>query len=455
MALDHGKFITALYLAQVAADNYDCLREDWRLHWNDILNIGSGIYAPYSSDVYIKATAMSQLILGLRNDKEETCSPLDLDIAPRVDWNKLFNRNGFSKLHKIVYGMTGQSLDAEIEARPEDLDRQDNIGLTALWYACWLGNSNHVSILIHYGADVNNASIPPICAAVTRGSYNLVEQLLNAGTSITDSWTESLYRTLMFRRSRPGENVEEILAIDKVLFGRFIDTNFINPLGLATPLIALTWQRSSCSLSRMRQLLELGADTDLCDEYGVSPLHHAIFIGNVEGCKILGRAGANACVQHEVCGTILHMAIRRATHPDIIQAVSELDLSGIELGAKDRSGRTAFELLKFRAGGPQNGQGIHRNLLYHFLTDMVFLRFGDRFKKLYDKVCRGEDIYTELKILSLFQTLLQQVQEAQRVPIEDRYPLLSLTSESLTVDYNEDKPLEPATPIMPGAWPEE
>ena len=419
------------------------------------MNIGWEFYAPYTSDASIKATAISQLILGLRNGKEETCSPLDFDIAPRVDWNKLFNRNGFSKLHKIVYGMTGQSLDAEIEARPADLDRQDNIGLTALWYACWLGNSNHVRILIHHGADVNNASIPPICAAVTRGSYNLVEQLLNAGASITDRWTESLYRTLMFRRSRPGENVEEVLAIDKALFGRFMDINISSLSGLATPLIALIWQRSSCSLSRMRQLLELGADTDLCGEFGVSPLNHAIFIGNVEGCKILGRAGANACVQHELCGTILHMAIRRATHPDIIQAVSELDLSGIELGAKDRSGRTAFELLKFRAGGPQNGRGIHRNPLCQFLIDMLFVRFEDRLKKVYDEVCRGEDIYTELKILSLSQTLLQQVQEAQRVPIEDRYPLLSLTSESLTVDYNEDKPLEPATSIMPGAWPEE
>lgn len=69
--------------------------------------------------------------------------------------------------------------------------------------------------------------------------------------------------------------------------------------------------------------------------------------------------------------------------------------------------------------------------------------------------CVVEDIDPELQILSSFQTLLQQIQEAQGVPMEDRYPLLSLTRDYLTLEYSEDKPLEPVTPVMPGTLPEE
>ncbi len=454
MALDYGSFTTALYLAQVAADNYERLREYFFLAWYDIFGRKEEKCMLFYDS--IKSTAMSRLIFGLTLGKGERFPPVEVDIVPGVDWDDLFDRNGCSKLHKIVYGITSQSLNAEIEARPEDLNRPDSIGLTALWYACWLGNSNHVRILIHHGADVNNASIPPICAAVWRGSYDSVEQLLNAGALITDRSSDIIYQTLMYRPSRPGEHVEEVLAIDKALFGRVLDINYRSSIcGLSTPLIAPAWRRSSHLLPRMEQLLELGADTELCDQWGLTPLHHAISEENAESCKILGRAGANANGQNSTGGTILHTVIRSATHADIIQAVSELDLSSVELGVKDSSGRTAFEHLKFRAGGRRN----HRYVLPARLPPMHYGMprwwYNKNFAKGNILYCSVENIDIELQILSSFQNLLPQVQEAQGIPIEDRYPLLSLTHECLTVDHTENKPLEPVTPIMPGAWPEE
>ena len=78
---------------------------------------------------------MSQLIFGLRNGKKID-SYLGVNTVSGVDLDEFFDSIGFSKLYRIVYGMSTESLDAEIEARPEDLDRPDSIGLTALWYAC-------------------------------------------------------------------------------------------------------------------------------------------------------------------------------------------------------------------------------------------------------------------------------------------------------------------------------
>ena len=453
MALNRGNFITALYLAQVASDNYDCLREDCRLKWYDIFGWKRQQNVPFQ--VLIEGTAMTRLMFGLRRGIGDACSLLDIESVPGVDWDELFDRNGFSELHKIVHGISSQPLDAEIEARPENLDRPDSIGLTALWYACWLGNSNHVRTMIRHGADVNNASVSPICAAVWRGSYDSVEQLLNAGAFIRDRSIDILYQTLVHRPSH-RKDVKEILAIDKALFGRILNINYRSFIHkYPTVLIALVWRKCSHSLPRMRQLLELGADVELCDRLGVTPLHHAIFVGNAEGCKILGRAGANVSVQDQLCGTILHTAIRNATHPDIIQAVSELDLSGIELGAKDGSGYTAFEILQIRAGERRNDQHVPIARLYPLHRfKLPGWYFYKHFKEAYVLFSSGEDIYPELQILSLLQNLLQQVQEAQGVPVEDRYPLLTLTREFPMVDDNEDSPLEPVTPVMPGAWPE-
>ena len=417
----------------MASDNYDCLREGCRLSWYDFF--GWDQYEYKLSLDSMEGTAMTRLFVGLGCGNGDACSLSDTDSVYGVDWNEFFDRVDFSELHKIVYGISSQSLDAEIEARPENLDRPDGIGLTALWYACWLGNSNHIRTLIRQGADVNNATISPICAAVWRRSYDSVEQLLNAGALIVDRSIGILYHTLM-RPLGYREDVEELLAIDKALFVRLIDINYrLSTDGHSTPLIALIRGRSSHMLPRMRQLLELGADTELCDDWGLTPLHHAIYVENAEACKILGRAGANTNAQTNTDGTILHTAIRGATYqPDIIQAVSELDLSGIELGAKDISGFTAFELFKTRSGGrrPYRGSGIP----------------GWWFNKYLD-------IDTELQIVSSFQTLLQRGQEAQGIPIQDRYPLFSLTRESLTFAHIEGWSSETVMPSIPGAWPEE
>ena len=436
----------------MASDDYECLREDYfdlYLPWYSF--VGKSQVYPWYSHLR-KATALYGLIIGLRPGKGEGRSPLELDSIPGVDWNDLFDRHGFSRLHKAVYGICSRPLDAEIEARPEDIDRPDSVGLTALWYACWLGNGDHIRILIEHGADVNNASIPPICAAVIRGRYDSVKQLLDAGALVTDRSIGTLYETLTYLPSRLGEgHVKDMLAIDKALFGRFFSINHRPSMyGQAPPLIALARQRLSYSHARMRQLLEFGADTELSDERGLTPLCHAIYAGNTEGCKILGRAGANPNVQINAGHTILHLAIRNATDVNIIQAVLELDLSGVGLGTKDNSGCTAFELFKLRARRHRNDDNLFP-IIFQPNSPYRMPR-SDNLRDAANKYVKNTE--TEVQILSSFQTLLQQVQEAQGIPTEDRYPLLNLTCESAKIDQDEDRSRETVVHSVPGAWPE-
>ena len=451
MALQYRSFTTALYLVSKASDNYECLRVECPLPPFEVVRKkGASFWTVLQAPT--KGTPLSRLILGLRLGEREGYWPLDVDTVPGVDWNELVDRNGFSKLHKIVYGISSQRLDAEIEARPENLDKLDGHGLTALWYACWLGNRDHIRILIHHGADVNGAGIPPICAAVWSGSYDSVEQLLNAGAVLKDWWIDTLYQTLMYRRRHAGEHVKEVLAIDRALFGQVFNINYRPSVcGQAPPMIALARQRLPYSHARMRQLLEFGADTELADKGGLTPLHHAIGARNTECCKLLGRAGANANVRTDKGSTILHTAIKSATHADILQAVSELDLSSVALGAKDNSGCTAFELFEIRAGRHQDDENVFPGIGYN--DEFYGSSWWDDDSLNEVLTYYVENIDTELQILLSFQNLLQQVQEGQGVPIEDRYPLLNLTRESIMIDQNEDMSPETVMPSVPGAWP--
>ena len=430
----------------MASDNFECLRDDYSLGLEEPLAVGCLLY--WGCRPYPRMTVLSTLIWNLNPFIRKGRSPLELDSVTGVDWNELFDMNGFSELHKIVCGVSSRSLDAGIDARPEDLDRPDNVGLTPLWHACWLGNSNHIRILIQHGADVNNTIIPLLCAAVWSRSYDSVEQLLNAGASIADSTMHPLYERLMYPIVLRGEErLEEVLAIDKALFGRYFSVDHRPPGWVRnTPLMTLATQKQwPTSHARMRQLLELGANIELAGQWGLTPLCYAIYVGNTEACKILGRAGANANVQTDTGHTILHLAIEFAPDANIIQAVSELDLSRIELGAKNKSGCTVYELFKFRAARQCNHSHLFARLYPYDKIQQVLDLYRD-----YDV----KDIDTELQILLSFQNLLQQVQEAQRIPIEDRYPLLNLTRESLLFDQNEDSSPETIMSSVPGAWPE-
>ena len=435
----------------MASDNYECLGETYYGIW--WYYTADGTLGPW---IYpFRRTVLVALVLSLRPGEQEGISSLDLDSVSGVDWNKLLDTNGFSELHKIVAGASSRPLTAEIEARPEDLDRQDSVGLTALWWACWFGNSNHIRILLKHGADVNNGGITPIWAAIWSGSFGILEQLLNADASIADSQTDLLYNTLMYYEIPPRDGyLRDVLRIDKALFGRFLDMNYRPSnsnygYGPAPLLVLLAQRRRPYSHARMRQLLELGADTEVTDCKGVTALYYAISKNNIEACKMLGRAGANANIRTKAGHTILHLAIRNATDAIIIQAMSELDLLGVELGAKDDLACTAFDRFKQRAGR-------HRNNRYSFPEiysfDMADLSWDDNGMDTI-RECYVRNIDTELQILSSFQNLLQQVQEAQGIPIEDRYPLLDLTYESIMVHRNEDGSFK-TSPSVPGAWPE-
>lgn len=63
---------------------------------------------------------------------------------------------GFSDLHKIVLALSREDLYTKVQANRGLLDTVDADGFTALSYACWLGQWQHVRILLDGGANVSS-----------------------------------------------------------------------------------------------------------------------------------------------------------------------------------------------------------------------------------------------------------------------------------------------------------
>jgi hypothetical protein len=68
----------------------------------------------------------------------------------------------------------------------------------------------------------------------------------------------------------------------------------VNQRAFGSRRTALSFAAAGGYISSMKTLLELGADPNLSDDIGVTPLMYALIVGNEEGVKLLLHAGTNA-----------------------------------------------------------------------------------------------------------------------------------------------------------------
>ena len=88
----------------------------------------------------------------------------------------------------------------------------------------------------------------------------------------------------------------------------------------------------------IKELIILGANIDLLDKNGQTPLHRAAKKDNTNAIKELIRLGANVNLQDNRGQTPLHIAAIRG-HPG---AIKELISSGANVNLQDNDGHTAF-----------------------------------------------------------------------------------------------------------------
>jgi hypothetical protein len=161
-------------------------------------------------------------------------------------------------------------------------------GWTALMAATHANQVEAAKLLIAAGSDVNakdNLQDSPYLYAGAEGRLEILRLTLAAGADLTS--TNRFGGTALIPAAEKGhvENVREILTTK-------IDVNHVNRLGWTALMeTAMKKKRGPVHTEIAKLLLAAGANPNIADHQGVTPLAHAERAGNHEIAALLKAAG--------------------------------------------------------------------------------------------------------------------------------------------------------------------
>ena len=373
-------------------------------------------------------------------------------------------KKGLSEIHKIVWGISYDDLDTKVRACPEALDGVDSYGHTPLDYAMRFGKSNHVRVLLSHGADIGRRPHYLLWTAVGSGNCASAQLLLDRGLRPNDlvpySPEDNLHRVSkkFFRGFLLYNNHYEDYkpAMDKLLIDYGFNFNTAVSNGLTALMACCHRDNSHKGIERMKSLLEHGVDPEVTDWKGQTAIHHALHHDNVPALEMLIKYGARLDAKTSEGETVLHMAVEWTREVAMVHALSKAGIMQLDLDAPRNDGEIAFNLLRRRAV----------KLEYYYTKCPP--------RTTWDELHMESDI----QLIRSFESLFQQIQAHQGVPLEDRYPALPIAAlgEEMAAEPVEDTypassdhgiyevsdedeipanhhPNEPIC-APPGAWPE-
>ena len=338
-----------------------------------------------------------------------------------IDFDDYSESQKFTRIHQIVCGLNNVPLDVELQVST-DINTLDGDGRSALWYAATHRRYDYVCKLLEAGANPNIGPSPIRAAVVDHSDYAILKALLDYGASVDSFDSISILARI---------NGPDALAMDELLVQHGFDPNH-RGFGGRTILMCLVDPHLYIyprRLKRLKQLMELGSDTETTDEQGWTAIMHAVWSSSSGAFGVLARAGARVDLKSAKGSTILHLAVAHEYSwaarfvPGLCESFRDADLTKLDLDAKDEDGHRAFDLLRIRNGPSWEDYCAH---------------IGRRWRPSLNE----ENLEDELKAISALEDLLHYVQEVQGVPEADRYPPLGEYCSRVI----EEEP-------VPGAWP--
>ncbi|MFD0673053.1 ankyrin repeat domain-containing protein [Cohnella sp. GCM10027633] len=171
-----------------------------------------------------------------------------------------------------------------------DMNARDSRGRTAIMAATHGNRPEAVKLLIDAGADINaqdDRRDNPFLYAGAEGRFEILELLIaaKADTKLTNRYGG----TALIPAAEKGhvDNVRSLLTKTDV------DVNHVNDLGWTALLEAVVLTNGGPKHQEIvRLLIAHGADVNIADREGVTPLRHAVNRGFAEMEAILREAGA-------------------------------------------------------------------------------------------------------------------------------------------------------------------
>ena len=267
----------------------------------------------------------------------------------------------FSKLHSIVLGLVPGRLEEELARPGVEINATDSRGRTALSWA--IGRQDHIAtkLLLNYKADlsiINNHGDSPLAFAAFGNNIIGLRLLLEAGATITQK--DSFGRNCLHLASI-GNHTDTLKAADtiEVLIAAGCDIHEKNDFG-STPLNIAAQYSSSAML---RSLMSHGSEINTIDLEGDCPLLNALLDCKDENTRLLLERGADYTKINNLGHTILHRAAQSGSL-QTLEILRSAKLSRIDPNAKDKKGKTAFQLVQERYNKPEGFINLFLTLVF-------------------------------------------------------------------------------------------
>ncbi|CAE7257492.1 ANK2, partial [Symbiodinium sp. CCMP2592] len=277
------------------------------------------------------------------------------------------NGRGETPAFLAAHRCNDKALEVLAKARA-DLQTADNRGNTPLHVAAGSfgdrpSRANALRILIQAGVNlnaVNKDGDTPLCMAGNKRQDEATEVLVKAGANvnaINKHGETPAFMAVIFRRdkalellAKAGADLQITPASTAVIFRRYLvkagaDLQTAEKNGNTLLHAALTTnvmgnpddEPSRWRVPILRTLIQVGANVNATNEYGVTPAYMAAFYGQDKTLEVLAKAGAGLDIADNVGNTPLHAASRQRGK---VEVVSVLIQAGANVNAINEKGET-------------------------------------------------------------------------------------------------------------------
>ena len=178
-----------------------------------------------------------------------------------------------------------------------------------------------------------------IIEAAEKGTVKDIKYFLEQGATVNEKGVDGESLILIAVDRNPD------IEVLKYLIEQGVDVNVKTDYGV-TPLHHVVWIHEDTSkfhIEKLKYLIEQGADVNAKTDHGQTPLHHHEAFSNIEKLKYLIEKGVDVNAKDGSDVTPLHHAARFSNSN--IEALKYLIEMGADVNAKDKNGYTPLDYL--------------------------------------------------------------------------------------------------------------
>jgi len=261
----------------------------------------------------------------------------------------------FTLIHKIIFGSVSRDLETELRSSTATINTMDALNRTPICWATLRDDSKSVSTLLAFNADPNLIDYQGKNCLFYVRSTDVCKRLLSANINLHARGRK--YARVPLHSVCSCIETAEIPDVVDLLVDAGADVNVRDGDG-ETPLLNAVYKGYT---SIARKLIDLGANVNTPNYSSQeTAIHFAVSFDRFEILPLLLEKGADYTAKNIHGRNILHMAARMGG-AKTVTALSNANLMGLDTSSKDDEGKTVYDYLAEREILSDSEVGLHEN----------------------------------------------------------------------------------------------